>query len=297
MALNDMEKQSPAPALPPALARWAGPPLGTQREITVGGRTQVLEVAIVAAVHAVAALWLLIALKDVWVFIPDLVRALFADEFSFVFAWVLLIVVLVLLYVVGLLAYCAYLLFKGEPVGRGLAAVLCLTLTMLQFTQARSTSLTLIWLVSAACVAVLFLSPWARRILDRPVGFAGRPPSIVLSQTLAVSYLSLVAAMVVALLPGLRFAGDAGAGFVAFELFGGAAAATGLLAARRLSAEADRTARVLLSISIAVPAVFNLISGSGAGVATGLGIAAGVVVPLWALPDARRWFGDTGAAG
>ena len=52
---------------------------------------------------------------------------------------------------------------------------------------------------------------------------------------------------------------------------------------------------IMLSIAIAVPTLFNLASHSGVGVATGLGVAGGVIIPLWALPDARRWFGDIGA--
>jgi len=285
-----------APSLPPspdASVRVAGTSFTwpvPEREVEVGGRRLSLEVALVAALHVLAAAWLFIAMWDAWIAIPDLISGLFADEFSFAVSWLFLMIFLFILYVVGLLGYCAFLLFRSDPVGRGLAVVVCGVLTLLQFSDDRTTGLTLTWLISVACVLVLFVSPWARKALNRPVGATGRPTSVVLSQTIAVSYLSVLGAVIVAVVPGLRYADEVGAGFVAFELLGGAAVAVGLVGVHQLSKGPVRTGRIMVTVGTAATVVGIL--AAGGSIAVGLGVVAGVLVPLWLLPDARTWLGD-----
>jgi hypothetical protein len=135
------------------------------RTIRVGGRAISVEIAVVAAIYAFAGLWLLWQTKSLFSYLPDSLAGLFSSNaFEFAFTWIIFLVIAVLLYVVVGLLYIAYSLYRADPIGRGLSAVLFATLLLLCFTSARSGVLTTITLVSGVCSAALFLSPWARQV-------------------------------------------------------------------------------------------------------------------------------------
>ena len=150
----------------------------------------------------------------------------------------------------------------------------------------------LIFLISAACTAALFLSPWARRALDAGGRRHGRPWPVVLSQTLLISYFALVGVLGVALLPGLRWAGDLGADLVVTVLFMLTASALALVGGRRLATGPDKTARLLVTIACGIQLVALFSGGANATVLIALGLLGGIALPLWVAPSARTWFGE-----
>lgn len=263
------------------------------RTVEVQGRHLALEVAVIGGLHGFLALWLLWAVRDLATALPDAISGLFADEFSFLFSWAVLAIATLVLYVVAGLAWCAVLLLRGDPVGRGLATVISGMLTMMLFSDGVPAAIVLTWLVSAVGVGVLFLSPWAARTFNEGTRRHDRPVSVVTAQTLALSYLSLIGLVAVLLLPGLRFAGDIGAEFVVLLVLYAVSAVVGVVGVRKLGAGPDRTARLMVTGGVATSLVAVIVGGQGAEtVALTVAVLAGTVAPLWVSPRARVWFGD-----
>lgn len=263
------------------------------RTVEVQGRRLALEVAVVGALHGILALWLLWAVRDLASALPDAITGLFSDEFSFLFGWAVLAIATLVLYVVAGLGWCAVLLLRGDPVGRGLAVVISGMLTMMLFSDGVPSAVVVTWLVSVAGVSVLFLSPWAARTFDEGARRHERPVSVVTAQTLALSYLSLIGLVAVLLLPGLRFVGEIGVDFVVLLVLYGVSAVVGVIGVRKLGAGPDRTARLMVTGGVAASLVAVIVGGQGGEtVALTVAVLAGTVAPLWVAPRARVWFGD-----
>lgn len=261
------------------------------RTVHINGRPMSLEIAVASAVYGLGALWLLWSIRSAVRIFPDLVSGLFSDAFTFFFSWLVLLVLTLLLYVIGLLGYTSYTLFRGDPVGRGLSAVITLTLFLTVFSGASNGTIVFITLLSAACTTALFLSPWARRALDGERRH-GRPWPVVLSQTLTLTFFLLTGVIGVAFLPGFRYAGTVGAKLIFFVLFMIGASAAALHGCRLLTRGPDKQARLLISVACAAAFVGALFSNDGSTVLIALGILAGASLPLWLAPSARTWFGD-----
>jgi hypothetical protein len=262
------------------------------KDITVAGKTFNLEVFVVGVVYAVATIWLAIALRDSISVLPDVVEGLFDSfAFSFLFAWIFLVVFAILWYLVFALGCISFRLFRLDPLGRGLSAVVSGFLFLSVFTDDAPGVLWLIMLASVACTAVLYLSPWARAALASSPRAHGRPEPVVLSQAVAVSLFSLLTVVAVILLPGFRFMGDIGASFVFFELFLFAASGAAFVGYFKMRTD-PRLARLLLTGAAAAAGIGYLFVTDAEGVAFGLGIAAAIIVPLWVPPSARAFFGD-----
>ncbi|MGH3499079.1 MAG: hypothetical protein ACRDP1_16605 [Nocardioidaceae bacterium] len=265
------------------------------RSIRLAGRQVPLDVAAVGVVYLLSGLWLLWAFRDAVRGLPDLVSALFQDNvFAFAIARILLLLILFVLYIVLALLAVAYLVLRTDPVGRGLSVVVVATLLAVIASIENQTpvSVIVIMFVSAACCAVLFMSPWASRAFRASPRRFGRPAPVVVSHTLLVSYFALVSLIVVMMLPGLRFLGDLGARFVLFLLLAAASCAAAWWAYLDLRRGPDKRARILLTAACAVMYLALLIGASGSGRAIPLVVLAGIVAPLWLAPHARAWFGD-----
>jgi hypothetical protein len=284
----------PTPAPAPAQVQlgettftWPVP----DRTVQVNGRPMSLEIVVASAVYGLGALWLLWSIRSAVKILPDLVSGLFSDALTFFFSWLLLLVLMLLVYVIGLLGYTSYSLFRGDPVGRGLSAVITVTLFLTMFSGVSSGTIVFITLLSAACTTTLFLSPWARRALDGGRRH-GRPGPVVLSQTLTLTFFLLTGIIGVAFLPGFRYAGTVGAKVIFFVLFMIGASAAALHGYRLLMQGPDKRARLLISGACGAAFVGVLFSDDGSTVLIALGILAGASVPLWLAPTARTWFGD-----
>ena len=263
--------------------------------VTVAGRSLPLELVVVAALYALGGLYLLIETLRALPDLGDALSALFSDDaFGFFFGWVILMVLAILVYVTGLLVATAWFLFRLEPVGRGLAAVIFATLFLLvAFGEEVPGEIVAVLVATGLALAVLFGSPHVRAAFASSPSLGGRPTPVVLAQTLLLVSFSLLALLAVLFLPGLRFAGELGARFIFWFVLEVAATAGGLLAYRRLK-NPDRTARLLATAACAVAFVggfllpdvgTNLISAALAWYAT-------IVAALWLPPAARAWFGD-----
>jgi hypothetical protein len=119
-----------------------------------------------------------------------------------------------------------------------------------------------------------------------------RPTPVIISLTVTVSFFSFVGLLAVLMLPGLRFAGDLGVKFVIFELFSLIACALALFGCLMLRPGPNREGRLALTGAGGLILFGYLLSGQGASIALGLGVAAAVAAPLWLIPSARTWFGD-----
>ncbi|MGH3503464.1 MAG: hypothetical protein ACRDQA_21575 [Nocardioidaceae bacterium] len=266
------------------------------KQVRVAGRALPVELVGVSAVYAFAGAWLLLEARSLVSTIPDLLSTLFGGgAFAFALASVFLIVTAVILYVVVALLAVAYLVLRRDPVGRGLSVVVFATLVAVMATSGSGVpgGFVLIVLVAGVCSASLFVSPWSRRAFAQSARGRGRPSSIVLSQTLSVSYLSVMSLMVLLLIPGLRFVGDLGAGYVLFELATAAACTVGWLGYRGLRRGPERTARVQVTVAAGAFLVGLLIGFSDTSIfPIPLAILVSVVAPLWLAPHARQAFGD-----
>ncbi len=288
------QAQAAVPTSPEAQVRlgettftWPVP----DRTVQVNGRPMSLEIVTASAVYGLGALWLLWSIRSAVQIFPDLVSGLFSDALTFFFSWLVLLVLTLLVYVIGLLGYTSYTLFRCDPVGRGLSAVITVTLFLTMFSGASSGTIVFITLLSAACTTALFLSPWARRALDGERRH-GRPWPVVLSQTLTLTFFLLTGVIGVAFLPGFRYADVVGAKVIFFVLFMIGASAAALQGFRLLARGPDKKARLLISGACAAAFIGVLFSDDGSTVLITLGILAGASLPLWLAPSARSWFGD-----
>jgi hypothetical protein len=133
------------------------------RSVNVNGRAMSLEIVLAATLYGIGALWLLVSVHSAISVLPDLISGLFGGALEFFISWLVLLVLTLVFYVIGLLAYTSYALFRNDPVGRGLSTVITATLFLMCFGDTRSATVVLLTLLSAACTLTLFLSPWARR--------------------------------------------------------------------------------------------------------------------------------------
>jgi hypothetical protein len=277
----------------PSANEWPFP----EKNVAVAGRMLPVELVVVAGIYAFAGLWLLWAIRDLVGVLPDLVSGLFSDNsLEFVVAYVVFYLLTIILYTVAGFLGTAYLLLRVDPVGRGLSVVVTgvLFATLVSAEGEVPAWFVVVVVIAAASSAVLFLSPWVRRAMESSGRRASRPTPVVLSLTLSVSAFSLVALVVVLFLPGLRFAGDIGAGFVLFEL--AYAAACGLAAHSyfALRRGPDRAGRITVTIAAGLVVLGILFSADGfqSLLLIPLALMAGIVAPLWLAPTARQWFGD-----
>ena len=277
--------------------RWPVP----DKVVVIAERRLSLEIAVVAALYAVVGLWILWSVRTLPSALGDLLSALFSgDGFTFAFAWVISFVLLFIAYVAVGALYIAFRLVRGDPVGRGLALAVFVVATLLLFTSARSAALWVTFLVAGVCCAVLFFSPWAARVFAEGRGRRGRPTPVVVAQTVTVSYFSLLGLMALLGLPGVRFVGGAwglGIGYVFFVLFAAAAAAAAWVGYVMLNRGPDKTGRLLVSGAAAVVLVGQFFMFTGPSFVVALGVAAGILVPLWVLPNGRAWFGEQPLSG
>ena len=262
------------------------------RSLAVRGRPLSVELVVVGSLYALAALWLLVATRDIYPLVPAQLSGLFGSVWEFALSWLVLFIIGTILYLMVGLAYTAWLIFRAEPLGRGLSVVVAGLLVLMLFSGEMPGSLVLITLAAVAGAAVLLVSPWARRDFQASPHRHGRPMSVVVSQTVALSFFSLVALLVVSMLPGLRYLGDLGAGLLLFEVLGSGACVLAFLGIRRLRVGPDKPARLFLSVAAGIVLVGFLFVGEGALIALGFGVAAAVAGALWLAPGARVWFGE-----
>ncbi len=261
------------------------------RSVNLNGRAMSLEIVLAAALYGIGALWLLISVHSAISVLPDLVSGLFGGALEFFISWLVLLVLTLVFYVIGLLAYTSYSLFRNDPVGRGLSTVITATLFLMCFGDTGSATVVLLTLISGACTVTLFLSPWARRAMDGERR-QGRPWPVVLSQTLTFSFFVLTGLLGLGFLPGLRYADVVGAKVIVFVLFAIAGSGAAVYGAQLLVKTPHRRGRVLVSGAWAMVFVAELVAGSGSGTAITLALLCGGALPLWLAPSARRWFGD-----
>src|SRR5689334_2519047 len=205
------------------------------RSVDVAGRRVSIEVLVVAALHMLAGLWLLFEVRSLVTGLPDILGGLFSDAFSFLISYLFLIITAFVGYVIAGLVGTGALLFLSDPVGRGLSAVMSVSLVLL-FLNEPDGVLAVITFISLTCTAVLILSPWARGALAEGARRRQRPSVVVLAQTLALTLFSMTGLVGVLLLPGIRFADVVGTKFVFFELFALGAAGVGAYGVLRLIA-------------------------------------------------------------
>lgn len=273
-------------------ASWPVP----DRDVTVGGRTRPLEIVLVSALYAVAAVWLAYELRDSVSFYTGVIGGLFSgDEMGYLFAWIGVVFLSVLWYLVLAFAYVAVKVFQVDPVGRGLSAVVTVLMAASTFTAQPPWQLWLVLLISVLGTVSLYLSPWLRRAFAASPRRHGRPEPVVVSEAVAVSNYSLLGLLAVLLLPGIRFIGDLGTQYVLFEALILSACICVWFARSRLRSEAEqdrRTGRLLVTITSAFVLAGYLILARGSGAALGFALFAVVVGPLWLAPSPRTFFGD-----
>jgi hypothetical protein len=268
-----------------------------ERNVAVGGRTLPLELVVVAGVYAFAGLWLLWTIRGLVEVLPDLISGLFADNsLEFALSYLVFFLVAIILYIAAAFLGVAYLLFRVDPLGRGLAVVVTgvLFATLVASDGEVPGWFIVVVLVAAASCAVLFLSPWVRRAMASSGRRSNRPQPVVLSQTLSVSVFSLLALIVMLYLPGLRFLDDLGAGYVFFELTYAAACALAWHSYLALRRGPDRTGRMTVTVAAGLVVMGVLFNADGFQnlLLIPMALMAGIVAPLWLAPSARQWFGD-----
>lgn len=262
--------------------------------MTVGGRSLPAELLVVAALYTLGGLYLLIETLRALPDLGDGLSALFSDDaFLFFFGWVFLMVLAILVYVAGLLLGTAWFLFRLEPVGRGLAAVIFATLFLLVVAgEGVPGGVIAVLVATGLALVVLVGSPHVRAAFASSQRLGGRPTPVVLAQTLLLVSFSLLALLVLLFLPGLRFADELGARFIFWFLLEAAATVAGLLAYSKLRSP-DRTARLLATAACAVAFVGGFfLPDVGSNLVWALAWYATIVAALWLPPAARAWFGD-----
>lgn len=270
------------------------------RTVEVSGRQRCLEIVVVAALYLLAALWLLIEAWPAIKALPDLISGLGGSGLGFAFGWVALLALLVILYLVVGLAYTAVKVFNGDPLGRGLSAVIAGVLVLSVLGSEAPGGMGVAALVSALATAVLFLSPWAKRVFAESEARAERPSGIVLSQTLLLVMASLLGLVTIGLLPSLGSVGElntlgeltgsgsAGTTLVVGLLLFGAAAAASWMAYTRIG-KRDPAGRIIATVLAAIFSLFSLFALEGSNPLGTMAVHAGIVIPLW-VGRGKEWF-------
>lgn len=290
----------PPPGPPPG---GGGPERGTARlgstefswpvpdkQVTVSGRAMSVELLVVGVVYALGALWLAISLLETLEFLPDGLAGIFASNpFEFGFSWLFLTIIAMLWYVVVALGVVAFRVLRADPLGRGLSAVVSGVLLAAALSDSSSGSFWFVTLLSLACTAVLYLSPWARRALAASPRRHDRPEGVVLSEAVTVSFFSVIGLVALLLLPGLRFIGDLGVEFLLAEVFLVGATVTAFLGVRQIQTNRVR-GRLLVTIAAAAMALGLMLAADGSSLLVGIAIGAAIIVPLWAPASSRTYF-------
>lgn len=270
------------------------------RTVNVSGRKTSLEIVVVAALYAVAALWAFLETWPALKVIPDLLGGFGGSGLGFAFSWLALLALLIVLYLIAGLAFTGFKVFAGDPLGRGLSAVIATVLVLTVLGGNAPAGLGFAALISCAATAVLFLSPWAKRVFATSEARAERPSGIVLSQTLLVVLTSIYVFVTVAMLPSLgsinalnelgSLGGSSSAGtmmVVALVVMAGAAVGS-WLAYRRILRR-DPVGRIIATAVAGVMALLTLLGGDGSNPLPMIALQASVVVPLW-TGRSKAWF-------
>jgi len=203
------------------------------------------------------------------------------------------LVIIILLFVVlalgvGLLAI-AWMLHRGDRVGRGLAYVAVASLTaIVVFGNGVSTGETLSMVAGFVAAAILAFSGAVRDVFTGPnARSASQPTSIVVARVAMALWIALltVAAVVNFLL------GDVAGKYIAIGVLELVIAIAVLLLYFRLPIR-DRTTRNITTFGAIAALILLLVGQHGSGFVVLLGLTAAIPFCLWIPPDAREFYGD-----
>lgn len=296
----------PPPASPPAASSPAAGSLVQQvrdawpvpdRQVAVAGRQLPLDLALVAAVNLVGSIILIATTWDIFKILPNAVEGLFSSEaFTYLFSYVFVVAVVTALYVALSPLAVGYLLLRADPIGRQLQVLILGLLILLAFTDASSNGLFwLVLLLVAACVAILYLSPGASRALKESARARGVPGPLVTARFLAVVLFSLLALVVLILLPGVRFLADLDAR-IPIQLVGYAIAlALAWPGYTGLGRGPNPAARIQLTGASILTAIVAIIGSTGPygslqSALPALLAAATICGLMWGPASSREWF-------
>jgi hypothetical protein len=245
-----------------------------------------LELWLVIAAFALPGAWIVFEMAKA---LPDAIKAWGAQFFGFRLGLALaMILVLVGLLGAAMLAI-AWKLYHRDRVGRGLAYAFGATIVVsVLFSSARTTAEVWAMIFSFVGIGILAFSPHVRAIFDRAASLDGAPTSVVVSRTVIAIFcaIAILTAIVYLLL------GSVSGKYVVAALVAAGAAILAATWSKRL-AEADRTARLYLSIGGALVAVLMIALGQSAtGLLFPLGLIVSAIGCLWIPNDARVFFGD-----
>ncbi len=274
-----------------------------ERHIDVGGRILPADVAVVVALDVLCSLVTLYTLKDLVFQVPSLTWAvLTGDAFTFAFGYLFLVLALVCLYVALAPLVIAWYVFRGDPVGPGLQAIVTVLLLAVAGLNGQVPGALVVFiLILAALTAVLYLSPFARSYSSRIRRAGGQPGSVVLSRLLVLWTFSATGWATVCAVPGLRYVGAVGFGWVVVVLASAAGVVLAALGWRGLSRGADVTARTRVvqgAAALLVAALTSVISLGSSGMLLFANLVLlGAMVGLMWTPAAREWFTPHAPAG
>lgn len=270
------------------------------RHVTVASRRLPLEIAVIASVYGITGLWLLWEVRSLIAALPDLVAGVFSSNaLMYGLSYAVLFIVVIVLYVVAALLAVAWMLYRTNPIGRGLTAVVfgALLAVMAADGQQPPALFVLVVIIAGLGVAVLFVSPWCRRALDESTLRHGRPAPVILSQTLSVAFFSLLTVEVAVLVIGLRFASLLGVAFVIATLLLGTACTAAWAGHRKLRVGPDRTGRWFVTGAVGLIFFGSLFARVGTVWLFELVLFGAILGPLWLAPSTRKWFGDRPLSG
>lgn len=242
-----------------------------------------LELLAVVALFAIPGAWIAIQV------LTNLSSVFELFSFSASFGLLFLLVALIVLAVgVGLVAV-AYLIYRRDDVGRGLAYVVTGVVAVSALVSDTRTTASIVAMIATLCAsAVLAFAPAVREAFaaarnpERP-----RPTSVVVAEVCLLLFAAFMGLL--ALIDFL--AGSDSAKYVVVGLLLAGVAVFALSTYRRIST-GDRQARLLASIAAAAGLVLVLMSAGAGGATLLIALAAAVPAFLWLPSDARRFFGD-----
>lgn len=249
--------------------------------------------------HLPLELWIVIGLfAAAGVYLAQLALRAMPDSFRLLgdaggayqrFALVLLILLFVILALGSALLLIAWLLNRGDRVGRGLAyvTVACLV-SLVLFGDGTTTGLVLCMLAGLIAAAILAFAPAVRDVFTgSKAPQRNQPTSIVVARISMAVWIALL--MLGAILNFLL--GDIAGKYIALGILELLVAAALLALYTRLPM-GDRNTRAIVTFAAVVAFILLLIGRHDSGFVLLLGLTAAIPICLWLPPDAREFYGD-----
>jgi hypothetical protein len=271
----------------PSVGVAAGPP---------PGRASTPAITLVAGLPV--ELWVVIALFTapgvylIWISLkalPDTFRLFNNPYFHNSLAFVLLILLFFIAALGASLLAIAWMLYRADRVGRGLAYIaIAMVTASVAFSDSHTSGEIVAMLASLAAGAVLGLSSAVRAVFTGPnARDRDQPTSIVVARVSIAVWIGLLALAGVLYLFLSSIKGE-------YTLIGVAmlALAIGAFALYRRLTAPDRQARTIATVGALATIVLLLLGQHSTGFVMLVGLTAAIPICLWLPPDARAFYGD-----